>query len=214
VAQLTPLALTATAFYYHDAWVLSQVAALLGETQDARRYAELAAEIRQVFNKTFYHEETGQYATGSQCANAIPLVMGIAEPQIAPSPGRHRLICGAGQCMTAGDVSCRYLLRALARWPVGCYFAVNNNQKNQMHGFQLRRGATSLTEAWDWRGRPRTISCLAVGDGLPGFGSVYRIRRAGFQISCWPTRSGTSFGRRPATFDSGRIRGDGRQIRA
>ncbi len=32
-AQLTPVALTATAFYFYDTWVLSQIAALLGRDQ-------------------------------------------------------------------------------------------------------------------------------------------------------------------------------------
>ena len=52
VAQLTPIALTATAFYYYDAAVLARTAAMLGNGKDAKQYAALAAEIRAAFNET------------------------------------------------------------------------------------------------------------------------------------------------------------------
>ena len=40
VAQLTPLPLTATAFYYYDTWILAQAARLLGNTDEARQYTD------------------------------------------------------------------------------------------------------------------------------------------------------------------------------
>jgi putative alpha-1,2-mannosidase len=53
-AQLTPVALTATAFYYYDAWILSRVAAQLGRTADASHYGALAGQIREAFNRAFF----------------------------------------------------------------------------------------------------------------------------------------------------------------
>ena len=151
-AQLTPLALTATAFYYYDAWVLARTAALLGFSEDAKKYEELAGQIRAAFNKAFFKPETGQFSTGSQCANAIPLVMDLAEPanrataleSVAKDVRNH------GNAVTAGDVGYRYLLRALAdggRSDV--IFDMNNQSEKPGYGYQLKQGATSLTEAWD-----------------------------------------------------------------
>ena len=37
-AQLTPNALTATAFYYYDTWILAQTAAILDKPQEAEQY--------------------------------------------------------------------------------------------------------------------------------------------------------------------------------
>ncbi|MGO9204363.1 MAG: family 78 glycoside hydrolase catalytic domain [Limisphaerales bacterium] len=152
VAQLTPLPLTATAFYYYDTWILSQAAGLLGKADDARQYADSAAAIRAAFNERFFNPATGQYATGSQCANAIPLVMGLAEAPRRQSvlEGIVRDVRARGNGLTAGDVGYRYLLRALAEGGRSdVIFDVNNQSEKPGYGCQLRQGATSLTEAWD-----------------------------------------------------------------
>jgi len=151
-AQLTPVALTATAFYYYDAWILSRVAARLGDPDAAAQYGELAGQIRAAFNRAFFDPATGRYATGAQCANAIPLVMDLVEP--ARRAGVLAAVVadvrGRGNALTAGDVGYRYLLRALAdggRSDV--IFDLNNQSEKPGYGFQLAHGATSLTEAWD-----------------------------------------------------------------
>jgi hypothetical protein len=151
-AQLTPVALTATAFYYRDAWTLSRVAALLGQPAEAARYEELAGQIRAAFNRAFFDPATGCYATGSQCANAIPLVMDLVEP--ARRAGVLAAIVadvrGRGNALTAGDVGYRYLLRALAdAGRSDVIYDLNNQSEKPGYGYQLAHGATSLTEAWN-----------------------------------------------------------------
>jgi alpha-L-rhamnosidase len=54
--------------------------------------------------------------------------------------------------VTAGDVGYRYVIRALAdggRSDV--LYDLNNQSERPGYGYQLRKGATSLTEAWDAR---------------------------------------------------------------
>jgi alpha-L-rhamnosidase len=54
--------------------------------------------------------------------------------------------------LTAGDVGYRYLLRALAEGGRSdVIYAMNNQSEKPGYGYQLRMGATSLTEAWDAR---------------------------------------------------------------
>jgi hypothetical protein len=152
VSQLTPVALTATAFYFQDAEIMARVAALLGKDDDARQFSELAGNIRAAFNEIFYKADSHFYAADSQCANAIPLVMGICEPtnRAAVVDAIVRDVRSRGNALTAGDVGYRYLLRALAdggRSDV--IFDINNQSDKPGYGLQLKRGATSLTEAWD-----------------------------------------------------------------
>jgi alpha-L-rhamnosidase len=152
VSQLTPIALTATAFYFEDVKVMARVAALLGKTNDAANYSKLAADIRTAFNEKFYDPANRLYATDSQCANAIPLVMDLCE-----SSNREAVVDAIvsdvrarGNALTAGDVGYRYLLRALAdggRSDV--IFDINNQSEKPGYGMQLAKGKTSLTEAWD-----------------------------------------------------------------
>jgi len=151
-AQLTPIALTATGFYYYDTVILSRAATILGKMEDARRYSEQAEEIRSAFNAKFFDEAAHRYATGSQTSNALPLVVGLIDPSNRRSAVNAIVddIAKHGNALTAGDVGYRYLLRALAdggRSDV--IFEMNHQSEKPGYGYQLAHGATSLTEAWN-----------------------------------------------------------------
>lgn len=150
VAQLTPIALTATAIYYEDVRRLGAIAARLGEDADARRLTAMAEEIRAAFNRTFFDAKEGSYATGSQCANAMPLVFGLVAP-VDRSRVVEALVRDVRERgLTAGDVGYRYLLRALAEaGRSDVIYALNNQSEKPGYGYQLAHGATSLTEAWN-----------------------------------------------------------------
>jgi predicted GH43/DUF377 family glycosyl hydrolase len=151
-AQLTPPPVTATAFYYHDARIMSQIAKLLGKDGDAAKYARLAEEIRAAWLAEFRHAESGTYATNSQCSNAIALVMDLAEPQDRAQALASLVkdVRDRGNAMTAGDVGFRYLLQALAQGGQSdLIYAMINQDERPGYGYQLKQGATSLTEAWD-----------------------------------------------------------------
>jgi alpha-L-rhamnosidase len=151
-AQLTPPPVTATAFYFHAAQLMSQIAALLDENDDAQTYAEMADDIRAAWLREFRHVDGGTYATDSQCSNAIALVMGLAEPadRDAVLAALVADIRDRGNTTTAGDVGFRYVLQALAaggRSDV-IYDMLLQDEKPG-YAYQLNQGATALTEAWD-----------------------------------------------------------------
>ena len=147
------MALTATAFYYQDAEILRRAALLLGKKEAAETYGVLAQKIREAFQRKFYDAATHQYATGSQCANSIPLVMDLVPKSDREAVLAHVVQDVQEKGITAGDVGYRYLLRALAdggRSDV--IYALNNQSDKPGYGMQLKRGATALTEAWDAAG--------------------------------------------------------------
>lgn len=151
-SQLTPLGLTATATYYHDVTVLAKIALLLGHRDDAASLKSLQQQIRSAFNKTFYNPATHQYATGSQTANAMPIVFDLAPEKDRPAIIQNIVsdIRRRGNSLTAGDVGYRYLLEALvAGGRSDVIFDMNNQTTRPGYGYQLAHGATSLTEAWD-----------------------------------------------------------------
>ncbi|HEX9047415.1 MAG TPA: family 78 glycoside hydrolase catalytic domain [Verrucomicrobiae bacterium] len=152
VSQLTPIALTATAFYFENAKVMAQAAQLLGNSADAAKFAALAENIRHSFNEKFFDPAKGSYATGSQCANAIPLVFGLCETSNRATvlDALVRDVRAHDNALTAGDVGYRYLLRALADGGRNdVIFDLNNQTNKPGYGMQLAKGKTSLTEAWD-----------------------------------------------------------------
>lgn len=151
-AQLTPPPVTATAFFYQDAILLSRMAGLLGLPEEAEAFVRQAAAIRERYNAAFYNPEEGTYATNSQAANALPLVMGLVEEENRPRVLAALLddVVKRGYSMTAGDVGFRYLLLALSDGGHDeAIYRMINQDETPGYGYQIRMGATALTEAWD-----------------------------------------------------------------
>jgi alpha-L-rhamnosidase len=151
-SQLTSLGLTATGVYYQDIEILRQIAALLGKDDDVRAYAKLASEVRSAFTTKFFHADKAQYDRSSQTGNAMPLVLGLVEPgrEAAVLDNLARDIRARGNRVTAGDVGFYYVVQALLH---GGRSDVLYDMLCQTNGpgylYQLRKNATSLTEAWD-----------------------------------------------------------------
>ncbi|GAA4799398.1 glycoside hydrolase family 78 protein [Olivibacter ginsenosidimutans] len=151
VSQLTPIALTATATYYYDADLMTQIAKAIGQTNDAERFREKALAIKGAFNNKFYHPETGVYATGSQTSYAMPLYMGIVDAADRQKVEANLIdsIKKGNNALTAGDVGYRYLLRALEEaGDSQLIYEMNNRNDVPGYGYQLKHGATALTESW------------------------------------------------------------------
>ena len=149
-SQLTPPALTATAFYQHFSWILARTAALLGKPNEERLFDEHARQIRAAFNKTFYNRDTHQYAAGSQCADSLAVVMNLVDETNRAAVVSNIVADVRAKGLTTGDVGYRYLLRALAdNGHSDVIYELNNQSDKPGYGYQLKMGATSLTEKWD-----------------------------------------------------------------
>ncbi|QNL50476.1 family 78 glycoside hydrolase catalytic domain [Olivibacter sp. SDN3] len=151
VSQLTPIALTATATYFYDAHLMAKIAETLGETADLVDYQQLSANIKIAFNDKFFEKETGVYATGSQTAYAMPLYMGIVDSSDREKVANNLIdsIKAGNNALTAGDVGYRYLLRALEDAGASqLIYEMNNRDDVPGYGYQIKHGATALTESW------------------------------------------------------------------
>jgi hypothetical protein len=150
-AQLTPKALTATATWFRCLRVAAGAARALGHPGDAARYETLAEEVRIAFNRTFFDPSTATWSTASQTALAMPLVVGLApdgeEGRVLESLVRR--IEKDGRALTAGDIGFHYVVEALSSAGRGdLLFAMNARNDVPGYGFQLKKGATALTESW------------------------------------------------------------------
>jgi alpha-L-rhamnosidase len=150
-AQLTPKALTATSVYFFDTKLLAEMADLIGEKEDALNYRKMAEEIRISFNKKFFNPLTNVYSTGSQTSYSMPLLFGMVDDSCKKEVVRNliRSINENNKALTAGDIGYRYLLRVLEQEGESqLIFEMNSRSDVPGYGFQLSRGATSLTESW------------------------------------------------------------------
>lgn len=136
-AQNTPMPLVSTAHYY---WWNR----LMGEAR--------ADSIKAAFIKEFYHPATHQFATGSQCAQAIALEM-----DLVPEGDRQAVlqqlindIHAHGDRLTTGDVGNRYLFNALIHHgQQELLYKMLNHYDVPGYGYQIKLGYTTLTEQWN-----------------------------------------------------------------
>jgi alpha-L-rhamnosidase len=66
-----------TAFYYYDVKVMEKIANALGKKEDANRFGQLAAAIREAFNRKFFDADANSYDNGSQAPQAFALSFGL-----------------------------------------------------------------------------------------------------------------------------------------
>lgn len=151
-SQLTSLGVTATSTYYQDLTAMARIAMLLDHPVDAAAYRRQAASIKTDFNARFFHPKTNEYDTGSQTANAMPLVVGLI-PKDRRGAVLDNLVSDIRRHhnqVTAGDVGFHYVVRALMENDRSdVLFDMLSRTDGPSYGTQLVRGATTLTEAWD-----------------------------------------------------------------
>ena len=158
VAQLTSVAFSATAMYHYELCVMSSIARLLGKGDDAHRFSQMAADVKQAFNARFWNQEQQLYEQGSQTASAMALFM-----QLTTDANRSKVLqslvddittrmasAKAGEALvTAGDVGYRYVLQALREGGRSdVIWQMNRRDDLPGYAYQLRQGATALTESW------------------------------------------------------------------
>ena len=151
-AQLTGKGLTATAIYYQDLRTLSAIASLLGNEADAASFDKEAGEVRESFNNHLLHADTATYDRGSQTAQAMPLVFGLVPENLRQAVLENLIkdIRAHGDHVTAGDIGFHYVVRALTdSGRSDVLFDMLSRDDSPSYGYQLERGATTLTEAWD-----------------------------------------------------------------
>jgi alpha-L-rhamnosidase len=150
-AQLTPVPLTATAIYYRDIMILAEASALLGYRDEHSRWTELSKNVKKAFNQRFFKRTTHTYATGSQTAMAMPLCVGLVEDEERSRVFENLVdsIRSSGNALTAGDVGFHFLVQALTEGGASQVLSDMISRTDVPgYGYQLKRGATALTESW------------------------------------------------------------------
>lgn len=170
-SQNTPMPLVATAHYYQWVKLTQKAAAMSGKTAEANRYAILASEILQAFQKEFLHVEKAAssgksssdavvkdavekvyYGSGSQASNAIPLALGMVPSQYRKQVLQHLVddIHAHHDRLTTGDVGNRYLFQTLLRnGYADLWYKMLAHDDVPGYGFQIKKGMTTLTEQWN-----------------------------------------------------------------
>jgi len=142
----------ATAFYYLQVTVMAQIATVLGHADDADRYLALAEEIKAAFNARFLDRALGYYDTGTQAAQAWPLVFGLVPDDMQPVVARYltRQVGTVQRHLTTGYAGTKYLIEALSmHGHDDLVWKLATATEYPSWGYMLRLDRTTSCERWD-----------------------------------------------------------------
>ncbi len=148
----TPADITDTAYYYRDTLIVSLAASLLGKTNDATQYAQLAEQIKKSFNAKFFNADTGTYGNGSQTSLSCALYQGLVEPEnqarvlqnLVDNVKKHD-----GHIDT-GILGAKYILNTLTdHGRADVAYQMASQKDLPSWGWWIEQGATTLWEEWN-----------------------------------------------------------------
>lgn len=147
----TPFDLTSTGYFYEDTRIVARAAELLGKSDDARHYNELAGRIRDAFNGRYLNREAASYANGSQTALSCALYQGLA-PDDVRSAVLGNLVKAVEKRdwhIDTGILGAKYLLRVLTDMGhADVAYRIASQRTLPSWGYWIDQGATTLWEAW------------------------------------------------------------------
>ncbi len=146
----TPADLTSTSYFYHNAVLLSKMAAILGKPEDEAFFKDRADKIREAFLRTFFKE--GVLGNGSQTSYASSLYHGLIPGEQQPDVLASLLgeIEAKGGHLDTGILGTKHLMRVLSdsgRSDVA--YAIASKTTFPSWGYMVEQGASTLWERWD-----------------------------------------------------------------
>jgi alpha-L-rhamnosidase len=167
----TPGAVVSDSFYYYDTQILSQMARILGNSADAAAYDQLAGQIKDAFNHEFFDPKTGNYANGTQTANALALFLNLVpEKERGSVVGNltNDIVYAHNTHLTTGFIGVKYLFPVLEETGNSdLAYELATQTTYPSWGYMVEKGATTLWELWQDKVGPSMNS-----HNHPMFGSV------------------------------------------
>ncbi len=140
----------ATAYYYRSADLLSRIAEVLGKTDDAQQYAELAANVRKAYRHTC--TKKGEIRSERQAEYVRPIAFGLLDKEEIPKAAwqLHALVERSGWQLNTGFLSTPLLCGVLAdNGYTETAYRLLLQDKCPSWLYAVKKGATTIWETWD-----------------------------------------------------------------
>ncbi len=153
--ERTPIEVSNTGYYYYCAHLVSKIADVLGYSQDASRYASLAEEIANAFNREFFDGRTGTYKSETAFSYVWPLFL-----DIVPGRGERRVVANLIRHITetwdghisTGTLGTKYIYDVLVENGYSdLAYEMTAKETYPGWGYMRANGATTLWELWENR---------------------------------------------------------------
>ncbi len=141
----------ATAYFAYDASLMAQIAAVLGRTKDAARFAALFENIKTAFSAA-YVAANAEIQSGTQTAYVLALRFGLLPDALRPLAAEHlvRAIEAKNRHLSTGFVGVGYLCPVLTEAGYSdVAYTLLLNTTFPSWGYSITQGATTIWERWD-----------------------------------------------------------------
>jgi alpha-L-rhamnosidase len=167
INSYAPRALTSTACYYDLTLKVSQIATLLGKKEDALSYSELAANIKEAFNKVFYKSNEKTYANNEQTSLAAALYFKLVPPDDVKEVAAilENTILKNDGLLDCGVLGAKWIPHALSdNGYEDLAYKIATNKRYPGWGFWLEHGATTLWEDFNIKSSDNSLNHMFFGD--------------------------------------------------
>jgi alpha-L-rhamnosidase len=141
----------ATACLYRDARIVSEIADLLGHSNDAAYFADLAERTRTAFNEHYVNND-GSIHSDAETVYALAIVFGLLDEAATQLAGKRlaELVAESGYHIQTGFAGTPYVLDALtATAHLDEAYRLLLQRENPSWLYPVTMGATTIWERWD-----------------------------------------------------------------
>lgn len=142
--------LIATAYYSYSSGLLSKIAAIIGNKEDAKKYAELSGNIKKAFVNAFV-TPSGRLVSHTQTAYSLALAFNLLPENLVPKAAAFLAedVKKMGH-LTTGFVGTPLLCKTLsAHGYDDLAFMLLNRKQYPSWLYPVTQGATTIWERWD-----------------------------------------------------------------
>ncbi|WP_080905111.1 alpha-L-rhamnosidase [Parabacteroides sp. Marseille-P3160] len=142
-----------TTVYYSLLNRMAEFAKLAGKEEDIPHYQELAAKLKEAYNKKFFNEETAQYDNNTVTANILSLRLGLV-PEGYESKVFNNIVEKTekdfGGHVSTGVLGIQHLMRGLTEYGrTDLAYKIATNITYPSWGYMIQKGATTIWELWN-----------------------------------------------------------------
>lgn len=152
-SRITSGQVLSTTVFYSILQLMEKFARMNGVPGDAAEYAELAAKMKEAYNKKFFHAEKGQYDNNTVTANMLSLQLGLVpegyeEKVFANIVEKTEVDCKGH--VSAGVLGIQHLMRGLTQHGgLELAYKIVTNDTYPSWGYMIKNGATTIWELWN-----------------------------------------------------------------
>ena len=142
--------LIATAYYSHTSGLLAKIAAIIGENDEAKEYAQLSENIKKAFDHEFV-TPAGRLVSNTQTAYCLALSFDLLPENLVPKAAQYLAddVKKMGH-LTTGFVGTPLLCKTLSdNGHADLAFMLLNRKEYPSWLYPVTQGATTIWERWD-----------------------------------------------------------------